>query len=397
MMPDVRNLKQAVMPIIWLNCIFCMGIFEIPINRPRYFLSVFYAISILIGYFALFYKEFYIFQEEFIQEFMVFYVVLGINVLVAMVTIILFWWKTETMNNTIKRHSIVDSTLEALGIKAENQKIFRNVLGMIAMWTVGMILIILTYVGWIWYQDIGYWTIFCSSISMCFPILINCVVDLTFASFIRCVQIKFQKTNTVISNIVLCANESNAFKTHNQNDNTALAMATYKDNNDKMMHHIQTIRHLHLEITRIGQQISCTYCLQLLFESAVHFTMITSTTYCLYGVFSGQLRVTVSNGKIISMAVAACVFSFKIIFVNWLCTSVSTEACRTAEILQSFEGSIINDDMREEIRQFTQQIILNSLNFTAAGFFTINNSLTGKFFATVTTYVVILIQMNTSI
>ncbi|XP_011881032.1 PREDICTED: gustatory and pheromone receptor 32a-like isoform X2 [Vollenhovia emeryi] len=232
---------------------------------------------------------------------------------------------------------------------------------------------------------------------MCFPILINCVVDLTFASFIRCVQIKFQKTNTVISNIVLCANESNAFKTHNQNDNTALAMATYKDNNDKMMHHIQTIRHLHLEITRIGQQISCTYCLQLLFESAVHFTMITSTTYCLYGVFSGQLRVTVSNGKIISMAVAACVFSFKIIFVNWLCTSVSTEACRTAEILQSFEGSIINDDMREEIRQFTQQIILNSLNFTAAGFFTINNSLTGKFFATVTTYVVILIQMNTSI
>ena len=31
-----------------------------------------------------------------------------------------------------------------------------------------------------------------------------------------------------------------------------------------------------------------------------------------------------------------------------------------------------------QIHQFTQQIILRSLNFTAFGFFSINNSLTGK-------------------
>jgi len=31
-----------------------------------------------------------------------------------------------------------------------------------------------------------------------------------------------------------------------------------------------------------------------------------------------------------------------------------------------------------QIHQFTQQITLNSLNFTAAGFFSIDNSLTGK-------------------
>jgi len=34
--------------------------------------------------------------------------------------------------------------------------------------------------------------------------------------------------------------------------------------------------------------------------------------------------------------------------------------------------------MCSQIHQFTQQITLNSLNFTAAGFFSIDNSLTGK-------------------
>ncbi|XP_070519182.1 gustatory receptor 68a-like [Cardiocondyla obscurior] len=172
-------------------------------------------------------------------------------------------------------------------------------------------------------------------------------------------------------------------------------MTNYKNHKAKIMHLIQTLRLLHLEITKIGRQINHAYCVQLLLELAVHFTTVTSTTYCVYGAFSGQPGMSVNYGKIIAMTVSAFVYSFKIILVNWLCTSVSIEAYKTGEIIQSFEGSIIDDDMREEIHQFTQQIVLNSLNFTAAGFFSIDNSLTGKFFATVTTYVVILIQMNT--
>ena len=95
MLGNVKNLKQAVMPIIWLNCIFCMGIFEIPINRPRYFLSIFYVISIMTGYFFIFYKGIHIFQQAFAFEFIIFHFVLGVHVLVAVLAIILFWWKSE--------------------------------------------------------------------------------------------------------------------------------------------------------------------------------------------------------------------------------------------------------------------------------------------------------------
>ncbi|XP_036140810.1 gustatory receptor 68a-like isoform X2 [Monomorium pharaonis] len=171
-------------------------------------------------------------------------------------------------------------------------------------------------------------------------------------------------------------------------------MADYKNYKNKITHDVQTLRHVHLEITKIARQINCVYSVQLLLELVVHFTIVTSTVYYLYYIFFGNLRIIIDDKNIIGMALWAGIYSIKIILVNWLCTSVSTEAYKTGEIIQSFKGSVIDENLKEEIHQFTQQIILQSLNFTAFGFFSINNSLTGKFFATVTTYIVILIQMN---
>ncbi|KYN42743.1 hypothetical protein ALC56_02545 [Trachymyrmex septentrionalis] len=361
-MSSVRNLKQAVMPIIWLNCIFCMGIFEIPINRPRYFFSIFYVISIMIGYFIILYKGIDIFQQAFDYEFMIFHYVLGINILVAILAIILFWWKSENINIIIKRSNIVDNTLEALGIKREYQKNFRNILFLMALWLTGMIIICILHIMWT-YINVGYWFAFYSCICFIFPIMINSVIDLTFASFIRqvicfskntqtCVQTKFQQTNTLINNIVFCINESNTFKIHNQHENTSIAfvMVNYKNHKENIMHLMQTLRHLHLEITRIGRQINSDYCVQFLFELTVHFTVVTSNAYYLYCVFSGHI--TANNEKIIAMAIWGSIYLLKIILINWLCTSASTEACKTSEILQSFEGSIIDNDMREEVSLF---------------------------------------------
>jgi len=88
------------------------------------------------------------------------------------------------MNNVIKRHNIADDTLEALGIKSEYPKTFRNILCIIAIWTIGMIILIVIHAVWI-YNDVGYWISLCTNICICFPIIVNSVVDVTFASFIK--------------------------------------------------------------------------------------------------------------------------------------------------------------------------------------------------------------------
>ncbi|KYM79830.1 hypothetical protein ALC53_09752 [Atta colombica] len=183
-MSGVKNLKQAVMPIIWLNCIFCMGIFEIPINRPRYFLSISYVISIMTGYFIIFYKGIHSFLQAFAFEFVIFHYVLGVHVLVAVLAIILFWWKSENMNNIIKSNGIADRTLNTLGIKIEYEKTSRNILNFVAIWSVCTITVNILYIIWL-YHNVGCWIAFYSCICICFPVTINSVVELTFASLIR--------------------------------------------------------------------------------------------------------------------------------------------------------------------------------------------------------------------
>ncbi|XP_070156530.1 putative gustatory receptor 28b [Polyergus mexicanus] len=395
----VKSLKRALMPIIWLNCIFCMGIFEIPVNRPRFLLSAFYVVSMIIAYFALLYKGIGLFQEKLSYDFVLYYSVLTINILVAILAIILFWLKAENINSIIKRFGTIDNTIEVLGIKRDYQRTHRNILYLMALWVMGMLLLNLMHIVWM-YEDIasmGYLGIFYTDLCFCIPILTNSVVDVTFASLIRCLQIKFQNTNILINNVVLCANKSNIFKIHDQRENKQIAIVTinYENQKEKILHLIQTLRHLHLEVTRIARQINHTYCLQLLLEMAVHFTVVTVCFYCMYGALTGQFHMIFHSEKLVAMIVWAGIYSLKIILVNSLCTGVSQEAYKTGEIMQSFDGAGTDDDMREEITQFTQQIVLNSLNFTASGFFSIDNTLTGKFFATVTTYVVILIQMNT--
>ncbi|XP_028050225.1 uncharacterized protein LOC114255498 [Monomorium pharaonis] len=191
-MSSVKNLKQALMPVIWLNCIFCIGIFEIPKNRPRYYLSAFYVIAILIGYSIFFYNGSDILQKTLVFNHVMFYVILGINALVAVLAIILFWKKSEGMNSIIKKNEIVDDTLEALGIKKEYEKIFRNILFLVAIWTVTIIVIFNMSILWT-YREIGYWYSFYGAVCVGFPLTINFVIDLTFASLIRQVNIFSRK------------------------------------------------------------------------------------------------------------------------------------------------------------------------------------------------------------
>lgn len=113
MTTGVRSLKQALMPMIWLNCIFCMGIFEIPTNRPRFLLSALYVVSMISAYFALLYKGISLFQEKLTSDFFLYYCVLTVNILVAIIAIILFWLKSEVclyiVRNYISRRININS------------------------------------------------------------------------------------------------------------------------------------------------------------------------------------------------------------------------------------------------------------------------------------------------
>ncbi|XP_019700115.1 uncharacterized protein LOC109504486 [Harpegnathos saltator] len=239
----VRCLKDAVMPIIWLNCIFCMGVFEIPLHRPRFSLSIIYAVTMVIGYFVLLYNGIVIFEETFNCNLALFYCVVVVNILVATLSIILFWCKSQNFSMLLKRLSLVDDTLEALGVKKNYRKIFCDVLWCMAIWVACMMLLNIMHLVWIW-RDNGYLSNLYTALCFGFPIMINSVVDVTFSSLIRCIKSKFRYTNILINNIVLSTNNENVLKIHNKPKDTPVAIVTsnYKNNKDMIKHLLQTLK-----------------------------------------------------------------------------------------------------------------------------------------------------------
>lgn len=85
-------------------------------------------------------------------------------------------------------------------------------------------------------------------------------------------------------------------------------------------------RQLHLELTRIAHDINGAFCLQILLELTVHFTIVTVVSYTLYSVLAGTTsRMAAENEKIVAMVVWGAVYSIKIIYINNLCTTTSYE------------------------------------------------------------------------
>ncbi|XP_014487248.1 PREDICTED: uncharacterized protein LOC106751019, partial [Dinoponera quadriceps] len=179
----VRCLKDAVMPVIWLNCVFCMGIFEIPSHRPRFFLSIIYAITVITGYFVLVYRGIGTFAETFSCNLILFYCVIIVNILVANCSVILFWLRSKCFTMLLKKMGNVDDTLETLGIKKNYEKIFHDTLWYMMFWIACMILLNVMHLVWMW-RDNGYLNNFYTALCFGFPIMVNSVVDIIFCSYI---------------------------------------------------------------------------------------------------------------------------------------------------------------------------------------------------------------------
>lgn len=80
------------------------------------------------------------------------------------------------------------------------------------------------------------------------------------------------------------------------------------------------------------------------------------------------------------------------------CNAATSESHRTADIcysiLSNTPGDIFDDDVREELLLLAQQATHRSPSFSAAGFFTIDYSLLLGLFATVTSYAILIVQVN---
>ncbi|XP_014612275.1 PREDICTED: gustatory and pheromone receptor 32a-like [Polistes canadensis] len=166
---------------------------------------------------------------------------------------------------------------------------------------------------------------------------------------------------------------------------------TYKS--DTNIIKLKQIRELHLELIKCAKNINDAYGLHILMSISTSFILIIAVSYSQYYF----MKSTDYDQHIFPL----CSFfywnfhnAFKIWIVCYVCSSTATEATNTGDILCEMHEPSTSMEFRQEVYNFTLQLVQNPLSFNACGFFDLNNRLIYGVIGGITTYLVILIQIG---
>ncbi|XP_058804656.1 uncharacterized protein LOC131671887 [Phymastichus coffea] len=172
---------------------------------------------------------------------------------------------------------------------------------------------------------------------------------------------------------------------------TAFVSYSKKDNS----YIIETSRKVHLELVEASQMGNALFGLQLILSIAVTLIMITSELYnastlIRYGVSPHTLHVA-----LIVSAVWMIYYGIKMYVFSWTCTRCTQNANETGDVIaELYDELFISSQTRQEIREFNVQLIQDPLKFTAYGFVNLDYTLIHGMIASITTYLMILIQLD---
>ncbi|XP_043468792.1 gustatory receptor for sugar taste 43a-like [Leptopilina heterotoma] len=168
--------------------------------------------------------------------------------------------------------------------------------------------------------------------------------------------------------------------------------------NSKQLKVLILVRYLHMELSKISWELNRIYEKQLMMKMGAHFIIITGLLYNLFTFFyfvnetlKDKLRI------LISTTIWFSVYCYRFLKINTTCARVSAEARKTRNILYELKNSNKDKEIIEEIEEFGLQLTQRPLAFTACGLSSLDYDFVRRFIASVTTYLVLLIQFSPEI
>ncbi|XP_035722937.1 gustatory receptor for sugar taste 43a-like [Vespa mandarinia] len=322
------------------------------------------------------------------------------NPLLYIITIFVGLIRTERVKLFIKQLETCTQRIDELNIPKNYSSLIRYqcIAGIFVIFLISSLIIDDMY----WYSDVN--LSFGNSLMLQFyyfdnySYIVMMVINFTFVFWIRYVKIKFGQLNAALLNMLTTTADSPQHKRvlrmkDNWEDESSLTTicGTYKTNENFVK--LKEVKQIHLELIKCGRTISEAYGLHILISTAISVLYITLILHSLYGRL-------ISNGYeswIREFLKSFCwifYFIIQIFVISNICETSMTEVMATGDILCELYEPSTSKTFRDEIRNFTFQLIQNRLTFTACGFYDLGHSFLYSAIGSITTYLVILIQMG---
>ncbi|XP_043480192.1 putative gustatory receptor 28b [Leptopilina heterotoma] len=405
MMTQTKSIKDIIKPLQIVSWSLGSGIIEIPMGTPRFFITILYAIILLSIYgVSLFYTvnyedKMYLKRLNNTGRFLTKIVTLG-NGCLGLIAIILAWNRRKGLKICIQKIERVDDLLQKIGISKDYDKTIKQELGRVcAIYIIVIIVIVINSASMV-DGDTPKNVKAAMIIAVHYPLALIFVADSVFLVIVRSMRRKFSRLNSLLKSMSSASPLSPQYmKLLYQNTSLVKSnnsVLNKKTNDDA--HLMKAAKQIHLNLVKTSRRVNETFGLQILLSMALSLVFITGLLYFSYSIlYSPQLDQKEKTPALISSGCWLFLYVMKILFINHICDRTSGEALLTGNIICELHEPMTSKEFRSEIRQFVLQLIQNPLKFTAYEFVTLDYTFIQGVVGSITTYLVILIQLSTDI
>ena len=399
-----RTIREAIQPLLLVNILIGMGHFEF---RPRAmkFIEIVYsaiyvtAFTLLASYADDYFDVQYFRTTLDITQAMAQWIYYS-NGIVMVSLIITARINTDKLQTAMDLIDTCDQRMENMRLPKLYRALYRQqiyVLGLVGAIAVGFMTI--TY-QWQYLPRAMSAVKLLFAVVMNIPLVLVLVSDISFGILIRHTRFKFNQLNGLLRDMVTTTPD---MPRHERIAAITCDFGTTKRNrfrNDRSYggngnaKTMRAVKQIHLDLIKISRTINDAYGMQILLTMSVSFIFITCLLYISYRIVWLELPPHQFVQEITSPACWIIIYVLKIFVENHMCAKTSSAAAETGDIICELYEPSTAKEFRAEIRDFTLQMIQNPLVFTACGFFDMDHTFIQAVVGTITTYLVILIQVG---
>ncbi|XP_011162919.1 putative gustatory receptor 28a [Solenopsis invicta] len=396
-----KTLQEMIMPLLVANILVGMGFWT---SKKGRLLNIVYSVICLVTYCSLmklsmeYLGDYYLHKANSLGN-MTFQAIFYANICMTLCLIPCGWLRRKHIKAAIMRILMCEKTMEQMGLQKNYRKLFLSQL--YALTFVVVIFVIFIAVNYDGMFPINT-PVHIRLILICastYPIILLYVSDVSFLHWVRYSKVRFEQLNGLLQGMLTTTPDSpqhkRVLKMKDEWNKTFIASATQqdrrtKDNTDVM----RAVKQVHLELIKSTRSTNEAYGIQILLSMTISFVFITSLLYYAYSIFWLKLSNEVFRQEMIPVVGWILFYSSKVLVINHMCAMASIEAANTGDIICELYEPSTSKEFRAEIRDFTLQLIQNPLIFTACGFFNLDHTFIHGVIGSVTTYLVILIQVG---
>ncbi|XP_072743900.1 uncharacterized protein [Anoplolepis gracilipes] len=392
-----KCLTEAVAPVITLNRLVGLRVFEYPPGQSRPILSLIYLLLLYCLYCSY---SLYVLEEEYFHmvmvrlQFLLYKILNYVNTFFVFIELLLGWWHSKKFEACYKKLSEIDETLRQLGATVNYDRMYFTIVGVMIIWVIfNFSVCVMMYLAIREHSDVYH---LIGTLAVCsYLMTVGSIVIFEFYILVKCLEMRFDLINRLLREHLAmsflvkevklglfemqdyakimnveqqclfsikilsqwCRQVQSHFPSHFRKQfqeklrNRSQKHNFVKTKCQKRKYFLQIIKQVHLKLCKVSKTVSTIFGVQSACEIGMIIIFLTEYFYVLYIRYCKKQRITMIHNsmQIAAMTMLSFLQIMKIMFLSRVCKHAADKGTKTIETIYSIYGYDEESDIQEEV------------------------------------------------